>query len=126
MVSVHCNYENYDDIVAEQLKKVKSLQDDRGMYAYKKAAFKKYLEKVDSTDPCCPLCSRGFQNSQEAKKLSSQMKNEMDTVPQVLKNCEDKLKVEQKKYDSLLRLKPIVDKILKFEETDSKHWKYVI
>lgn len=126
MVSIHCDYENYDDIVAEQLMKVNNLQDDRGMYAYKTVAFKKYLEKVDSTDPCCPLCSRGFKSSQEAKNLSHQMKDEMNTVPQVLKNCEDKLKVEQKKYDSLLRLKPIVDKILKFEKTDSKQWKYVI
>lgn len=126
VVSIHCDYENYDDIVAEQLMKVNNLQDDRGMYAYKTVAFKKYLEKVDSTDPCCPLCSRGFKSSQEAKNLSHQMKDEMNTVPQVLKNCEDKLKVEQKKYDSLLRLKPIVDKILKFEKTDSKQWKETI
>lgn len=123
MVSVHCNYEDYDDTVARQLKKVKSLQDDRGMFAYKGVAFKKYLEKVDSSDPCCPVCSRGFQNSQEAKRLSTQMKNEMESMPQILKKCETELKVEQQKYDSLLQLKPIVDKILKFEETDSKHWK---
>ena len=117
---MHCDYQNYDEIVLEQLRKVKALQDDRGMYAYQGVAYKKYLEKVESKDPCCPVCNRGFQNPQEVKNLSRQMKNDMESVPRFLKECEMILKDEQRKYDTLLQLKPIVEKILTFERTDFK------
>ncbi|XP_033211582.1 DNA repair protein RAD50 [Belonocnema kinseyi] len=125
-VSVHCDYNNYDDVVMEQLKRVKSLQDDRGMYAYQGAAYKKYLEKVQAKDPCCPVCNRGFQNDQEAKNLSQKMKRDIESVPGALRECESKLKIEQKKYDSLLQLKSTVEKILKFEGTELKKAKEAI
>ena len=125
-VSAYCDYENYDDAVLEQLTKVKSLQDDRGMYAYQGTAYRKYLEKVQAKDPCCPICNRGFENDQDVKNLSLKMKHDMESVPRALKECENKLKVEQKKYDSLLQLKSTVEKILKFERIESHEAKEVI
>lgn len=40
--------------------------------------------------------------------------------PDRLKSCERELEIQQKKYDNMLQLKPIVEKVIQCEENDLK------
>ncbi|CAK9806143.1 DNA repair protein RAD50 [Anthophora plagiata] len=117
-ISTICDYKNFDEALLLQSKKVKDLQDKRGMYAHKGAAYKEYMKELKGTNPCCPLCHRNFDERETIVKLLKEMESEMENHPNRLKECEKELKIEREKYDKMLQLKPAVEKIIQFEETE--------
>lgn len=117
-ISSICDYKNYDETLLFQSKKVKDLQDKRGIYAHQGSAYKEYMKQLTETNPCCPLCHRGFDERKTVENLLKEMKTEMESHPSRLKECEVELKVQQEKYDKMLQLKPIVDKVIQLEENE--------
>lgn len=111
-----CHYKNFNEVSLLQSKRVKDLQDKRGMYAHQGAAYKEYMKQLKETDPCCPLCHRGFDERNAVVNLLKEMENEMNNHPNRLQECERELKVEQEKYDKMLQLKPVVENIVRLEE----------
>ncbi|EFN87868.1 DNA repair protein RAD50 [Harpegnathos saltator] len=120
-ISVVCDYKDFDETLLMQSKIVKDLQDQRGVYAYQATAYKEYIKKLSMKDPCCPLCHRDFQEQKKVTELIKEMESDIiRNQPSRLKRCEEELKTEQKKYDNMLQLKPIVEKIIQCEENDLK------
>ncbi|XP_015600819.1 DNA repair protein RAD50 isoform X2 [Cephus cinctus] len=117
-ISFHCEYENYEDVVLSQSEVVKELQKKRGMYAYRGVAYKDYLKQLEEEDPSCPLCHRDFQSTLEVKNLITEIREDMG--PSRLQSCEEELKIQQQKYESLLQLKPIVEKVAHVEGVELK------
>ncbi|KOC64637.1 DNA repair protein RAD50 [Habropoda laboriosa] len=117
-ISSICDYKNFDEALLLQSKMVKDLQDKRGMYAHKGAAYKEYMKELKETNPCCPLCHRSFDERETVVKLLKEMENEMKNHPNCLKECEKELKIQREKYDKMLQLKPIVEKIMHFEQIE--------
>lgn len=118
-VSVVCDYKDFDETLLMQSKIVKDLQDQRGVYAYQATAYKDYIKKLSVKDPCCPLCHRDFQEQQKVVDLIKEMETDIiRSQPDRLKKCEEELKAEQKKYDNMLQLKPIVEKIIQCKQND--------
>lgn len=76
------------------------------------------MKQLTETNPCCPLCHRGFDERKTVENLLKEMKTEMESHPSRLKECEVELKVQQEKYDKMLQLKPIVDKVIQLEENE--------
>lgn len=99
-------------------KRLKDVEDKRGMYAYQGAAYKEYIKKLSEPNSCCPLCHRGFESQKNAEELVKEMTNEMTGHPERLKNCEKELAASRKKYDLMLQLQPIVEKVEHFEEVE--------
>lgn len=75
---------------------------------------------------CCPLCDRKFGNSTEVKQLEQKLFSEIETSPQNLEDCEKKLKTEQKRYDVLQQLKPVIEQISKIQKDELPKLKYII
>ncbi|XP_076682274.1 DNA repair protein rad50 [Andrena cerasifolii] len=117
-VSSICNYKDFDEALLLQSKKVKDLEDKRGVYAHQDAAYKDYIRQLKETDPCCPLCHRGFDTHESVANLLTEMKAEMDGHPSRLRECETELKTQREKYDKMLQLKPVADKITQSEEIE--------
>lgn len=113
-----CDYKEFDEVLLLQSKKVKDLQDKRGMYAYQSVAYKNYMEEITKDDPCCPLCHRDFDKSYKMETLINEMKDKIKNQPDTLRHCEDELKKQQKKYDTMLQLKPIIEKISHLEDIE--------
>nr|XP_003704846.1 PREDICTED: DNA repair protein RAD50 [Megachile rotundata] len=113
-----CYYKNFDETLLLQSRKVKDLQDRRGMYAHQGAAYKEYMKQLKETNPCCPLCHRGFDEREAVVTLLKEMEKEMESHPNRLKECETELKIQQEKYDKMLQLKPVVEKIVQLEEME--------
>lgn len=104
-----------------QSKIVKDLQDKRGMYAYQATAYKEYIKDLSVEKPSCPLCHRIFTQKIRVTDLIKEMENDVEhNQPHRLKNCETELKVQQEKYDNMLQLKPIVEKVIECEENELK------
>ncbi|KZC06068.1 PREDICTED: DNA repair protein RAD50 [Dufourea novaeangliae] len=117
-ISLICSYKNFDETLLLQSRKVKDLQDKRGIYAHQGVAYKEYMKQLKETNPCCPLCHRGFDERQTVENLLKEMQNEMENHPNRLKECEAELKVQQEKYDKMLQLKPVVEKIIHLQENE--------
>lgn len=125
-MSLHCkDYTNYKEIILLQSKKIKDLEDKRGIVAYKGAAYKEYIKKLTEPDPCCPLCHRGFHSSKDASDLVKELRNDTTGHPDRLKDYEKDLAVHRKKYDALLQLQPVVDKIEQFEGCEIKRMRCI-
>lgn len=120
-ISTVCDYKDFDETLLMQSRIVKDLQDKRGIYAYQATAYKEYIKKLSQQDPCCPLCHRNFQEKEKITELIREMENDIiKNQPDRLKKCEEELKIEQEKYDNMLQLKPIVEKVIQCEEVDLK------
>ncbi|XP_050464674.1 DNA repair protein RAD50 [Cataglyphis hispanica] len=120
-ISTVCDYKEFDETLLMQSKIVKDLQDKRGIYAYQATAYKEYIKKLSVKDPCCPLCHRNFQKQDKVADLIKEMENDIiSNQPHRLKMCEEELKIQQEKYDNMLQLKPIVEKVIQCEENDLK------
>lgn len=117
-VSLVCDYKDFDESVLLQSRRLKDLQDKRGVYAHQGVAYKEYMKKLKETNPCCPICHRGFEELAAAENLLREMENEMENHPNRLKECETEMRLQQKKYDKMLQLKPVVEKIIHFEEDE--------
>lgn len=117
-ISSICHYKSFDEKLLLQSKKVKNLQDKRGVYAYQGAAYKEYMKQLKEINPCCPLCHRGFGERETVVNLLQEMESEMENHPNRLNECEKELKTQQEIYDKMLQLKPVVEKIIQLEEIE--------
>lgn len=97
---------------------MKDLQDKRGIYAHQGVAYKEYMRQLKEEDPCCPLCHREFDKRETVMNLLKEMETEVQSHPNRLKECEVQLKIQQEKYDKMLQLKPVVEKIIITEEIE--------
>ncbi|KAL0115846.1 hypothetical protein PUN28_011015 [Cardiocondyla obscurior] len=120
-ISIVCDYKDFDETLVMQSTIVKDLQDKRGIYAYQATAYKDYIKKLSIKDPCCPLCHRNFEKQNQVADLIKEMESDViHNQPDRLNSCERDLEREQKKYDKMLQLKPIVEKVIQCEENDLK------
>ncbi|XP_011865246.1 PREDICTED: DNA repair protein RAD50-like, partial [Vollenhovia emeryi] len=120
-ISTICNYKDFDENLLMQATKVKELQNTRGIYAYQATAYKEYVKKLSVKDPCCPLCHRDFDKQNTVTELIKEIETDIiRNQPDRLKLCERELGREQEKYDNMLQLKPIVQKVIRCEENDMK------
>jgi DNA repair exonuclease SbcCD ATPase subunit len=104
---------------------MKSLQDQRGIYANQSLVYETYL-KLLKKKSCCPLCDREFKNNSDEKKLEQKLYMEIKKSPQCLKDCEKELKEEQNRYDILQQLKPVTEHVKILESEELPTIRYVI
>lgn len=123
-ISAVCDYKDFNETLLMQSKIVKDLQEKRGLYAYQATAYKDYIKKLSAKNPCCPLCHRNFQEQAAVTELIKEMESDIiRNQPDRLKKYEEELKAQQEKYDNMLQLKPIVEKVIECEENDLKKLK---
>ncbi|XP_012255537.2 DNA repair protein RAD50 [Athalia rosae] len=116
-IETMCHGKEYNEVLLLAKKTVQDLQDSKGLYAYKSIAYKDYIQKTDS---CCPLCHRNFENQQDIEDFKSELTDEINKYPNQLKTCEEQLIIQQKRYDSLVQLQPLVKKVVEMENVTLK------
>lgn len=113
-VEAKCQNKDYGDMLALQERKVKSLQDQKGVYANQTLIYEEFIKQLKKKS-CCPLCDRDFAESAEEKELEEKLRSEIRRNPEKLKDCERELKIEQTRYDALQQLKPVTERITELE-----------
>ncbi|XP_012276863.1 DNA repair protein RAD50 [Orussus abietinus] len=122
-ISLECYYKDFDETLLLVSKKVKDLQDRRGLHAYQELTYKEYLQQLKERDPCCPLCHREFQGQYKAQDLIKELETEIKRHPDRLKTYDTELKKQQHRYDTMLQLKPVVEKVLFVEGVELKKFR---
>ncbi|GIY59487.1 DNA repair protein RAD50 [Caerostris extrusa] len=64
-----CGSQNFETTCHDLKSNIKELQDEKGALTGSLYLFNKYIEKLKKPRPCCPLCTRSFQEAQEAQTL---------------------------------------------------------
>ncbi|KAL9901861.1 DNA repair protein RAD50 [Glossina fuscipes] len=111
-----CHDTPYEELLTKSKALLNGYQLELGAQRSAEALYKKYLQQIEKeSKPYCPLCNKGM-SSDEASKLSSDLTDEIQHLPQNIQKSEMLLKTEQKKYENLLHLKPILEKVTLLEK----------
>uniref|UniRef100_A0A069DZS5 DNA repair protein RAD50 n=2 Tax=Panstrongylus megistus TaxID=65343 RepID=A0A069DZS5_9HEMI len=117
-ISQACSGRDYDEYVEELGNKVQELQDQKGTLSSSEYMFRRYVQKLQKQDPCCPLCHREFQQEEEITKLISELTLKVREVPSKLRTNKEQLDFTQEKYKTLLQLKPKYEKLAVLRSTE--------
>lgn len=106
-----CGRNDFNEYVANVSDKVQELQDLRGTLTSSEYMFRRYIQKLEEKDPCCPLCHREFEDNSDAVELVTELNNKMREVPTRLVDSKKQLEIKLKEYDNLLQMKPTYERI---------------
>ncbi|XP_033743546.1 DNA repair protein RAD50-like [Pecten maximus] len=113
-----CGSQNFEDGIAVLQTKKAQCQDSKGSLLGAEHFYKKYVEKLEQEEPCCPLCRREFDTEQETKELVLELKEKLRQVPTKLRKAEKDLMEFEKKYDAMMQLKPLRENMSVLEEKE--------
>ncbi|XP_065361714.1 DNA repair protein RAD50 [Calliphora vicina] len=108
-----CHSTPYEEMLAKSKASVSKYQLEHGAQKSAEVFYKNYLQKIDE-EPYCPLCQKCM-DTDEASNLTTELTDKIQDLPQNIERVEKLLKEEQKKYESLLHLKPVIDKVARLE-----------
>ncbi|PSN52933.1 hypothetical protein C0J52_03635 [Blattella germanica] len=92
--------------------------DQKGTLSSSEYMFKGYIQKLQNQNPCCPLCHRGFDLASDVQELVRELNTKIREVPSLLRENTTKLDIEQRKYKTLLELKPTYEDITTLNTTE--------
>ncbi|XP_059608806.1 DNA repair protein RAD50 [Phlebotomus argentipes] len=104
-----CHTTPYEEVVKRLREQIDKSQLEHGSLKSSESLYKIYIEKMKET-PCCPLCHKDMQ-SDEVENLSSELKEEIQGIPKKADKTDVQLKQLRKKYDALMALKPVTEKL---------------
>ncbi|XP_033607955.1 DNA repair protein RAD50 [Cryptotermes secundus] len=118
MVYEACGNQDYEEVVKRSEEIVQDLQDQKGTLSSSEYLFRRYVQKLQQPQPCCPLCHRGFDLEADVRELVNELNSKVREVPAQLHDNAKKLESEKKKYEKLLELKPSYESIITFRRTE--------
>ncbi|XP_052793219.1 DNA repair protein RAD50-like isoform X2 [Mya arenaria] len=113
-----CGSQNFDEGLSIITEKVDRARDQRGSLLGAEHFFKKYTADLQKESPCCPLCHRGFDSTQEVRDLVAEIKENLRKVPGKLEKATQEMEEFQEKYDQINQLKPVKENIEKVEKEE--------
>lgn len=107
-VKAVCKGKPYVVIRKELEEEVENLQSDKGQYTSAKIVYSKFIKAFESEKPCCPICATDFQNKKDSIiGIIKSLKGRIQSVPEDLKACTEKLKISQDKFNRVVKLEAI-------------------
>lgn len=113
-----CSGQPYDVVLSEVNTKLQELQDVKGSMSSEACMFRRYVEKLQQEEPCCPLCHREFQAAEEVAELIEELNGKVRDLPSVLSEKTAQVAAAQEKQNRLQQLKPIHERISKVKEVE--------
>ncbi|CAL1284740.1 unnamed protein product [Larinioides sclopetarius] len=106
-----CGSQNFEYSCDNLRSTIKELQDEKGALTGSLYLFNKYIEKLKKPRPCCPLCTRSFQQANEAQSLISDLQKKLLNVPNHLEQKTQLIAEKEKLLNKMLELKPVKEAI---------------
>lgn len=104
-----CHSAAYEDVLGRLQVAVGKLQLDHGALKSSEVLYTKYMQKMEA-DPCCPLCHTDMTDGQ-VLDLTVEMQDEIRRLPEKIQAAERTLRIEQRKYETLLGLRSVHERI---------------
>ena len=61
--------EDFNETLTTLNTTIENLQDQKGTLTSSDIMYRRYVEQLKSTEPCCPLCHRDFSNEADITEL---------------------------------------------------------
>lgn len=113
----HCGSTEFEEVVERMKETLDKTQLEFGAVKSSEALYKKYMSDLKD-HPGCPLCHKQM-NQKEQSDLSTELHDEILSLPNKISKMEKELKKERNKYDNLLSLKPSVQRLEKLKASIS-------
>ncbi|KAK0064769.1 DNA repair protein RAD50 [Biomphalaria pfeifferi] len=113
-----CESQDLDEEFNEVQKNLTQAQEEKGSLLGADHMIKKYIRNLEKNNPCCPLCTRGFQQAQEVRELILKLQEQLRKVPINIKKADEDVEKYQQKYDAIMQLKPLKEKSVSLKEID--------
>lgn len=113
-----CGGQPYDVVLSEVNLTLQKLQDQKGTMAASEFMFRRYVEKLQQEEPCCPLCHREFQAAEEVAELIEELNGKVRDFPSMLSEKTTQVAALQEKQNRLQQLKPTYERISKLKDVD--------
>lgn len=109
---------DFEDELERVTKELKREQEHVSMMTSTEYMFHRYIDKLQATDPRCPLCKRFFEPDYSVPALVSELKSKIEKIP--AETTAGKSKVEHlcKLQSSLQELRPVYESITKLQEIE--------
>lgn len=108
-----CRSTPYADVLERVKLAVSKYQLDHGALKASDVLYKKYMQKMEA-EPCCPLCHKDM-TSGEVSDLTIELQDDIRRLPERIEGTERVLKQEQRKYEALLGLKSLTERVEKLK-----------
>ncbi|KAH9508246.1 DNA repair protein rad50 [Bulinus truncatus] len=113
-----CEGQDLDEEFNEVQKNLTTAQEEKGSLLGADHMIKKYIRNLEKNNPCCPLCTRGFQQAQEVRELILKLQEQLRKVPINIKKADEDMEKYQQKYDAIMQLKPLKQNVVSLKEND--------
>lgn len=108
-----CHSTPYGEVLERVRLSVAKYQLDHGALKASDVLYKKYMQKMEA-EPCCPLCHKDMTGG-EVGDLTTELQDEIRRLPERIVGTERVLKQEQRKYELLLGLKSLTERVEKLK-----------
>lgn len=109
-----CQSDEFEEVKARTKEKVEKLQLELGANRASETLFKKYITDL-SDRSCCPLCHNDMTGPSK-DDLIEELTGKIRTLPEKVRQQEQQLVRDGRKYDELLALGPTIDRVKKLRE----------
>lgn len=113
-----CRDQDFDKILEQINSSIDEKQYEKGTLTSSEFLYKRYITKLRSTDPLCPVCHRGFDEEVEISTLINDMTSKLVKLPNLLTEVKLELDSLLKKQSQLLQLKPTFENISHTRNTE--------
>ncbi|CAL1536604.1 unnamed protein product [Lymnaea stagnalis] len=113
-----CESQDMEEEFNEVQRCLTQAQEEKGSLLGADHMIKKYIKNLEKNNPSCPLCQRGFQQAQEVRELILKLQEQLRKVPVNIQKADEDMDKYQKKYDSMMQLRPIKENMIALKEKD--------
>lgn len=109
-----CQSEEFEEVKARTKEKVEKFQIELGANRASETFFKKYITDLNDRS-CCPLCHNDMTGPGK-DDLIEELTGKVHSLPEKVRQQEQQLVREERKWHELLALGPTIDRVKKLQE----------
>lgn len=107
---------NFEDELDRVTLELKREQEEVSMLASTEYMFNRYIDKLNESQPCCPLCKRGFESEYSVSGLVNDLKTKIENIPRDTANGKARLDRLAKQQSNLQGLRPVFKDVCQLKE----------
>ena len=111
-----------ENAISKLHQELKGLENHHGMWVGSENTYRSYTEKMEKQERDgnvdCPLCSRQFDELNDARELIDELKSRMKNLPKKISDLEREISEKKERHGSLLQLRPLAESAAKLIKTE--------
>ncbi|GLV43469.1 rad50 [Carabus blaptoides fortunei] len=119
-ISLQCAEKQLETVIGEISGQSEKLQNQRGVYYSSSYLYQKFIANFQVDNPNCPICKRRVEEKEYAVTVIEDLRKKIENFPSKIRKMDMEISENNSRFQKLLALKPVNEKIKKLEETVPK------